>query len=98
MPDGRRKRIAMNTHDRESLRNLAKQYAEICARPVQDERRALWRRHNSLKQTRPLIYVRAFAWKEMPRATCVCEDPVPHPVDPDARPAGLSRLPCRHYA
>ncbi len=57
------------------LREWVRQYADICREPVQDERRALWRRHNSLKPTRPLIYVRAFAWSEMPQATCLCEDP-----------------------
>jgi len=57
------------------LRDLAKQYRDICAEPVQDERRALWRAHNSLIRTRPLIYTRAFAWQEMPHAHCVCSDP-----------------------
>lgn len=65
----------MNSHDKVILRDLAKQYCEICAQPVQNERRMLWRRHNSLTKTRPLIYVRAFAWKEMPQAECLCEDP-----------------------
>ena len=57
------------------LRDLAKSYLDVCRDPVQDERRALWRRHNSLKPTRPLIYVRAFAWTEMPESVCVCTDP-----------------------
>lgn len=65
----------MKDHDKTILRDLAKQYAELPAQPVQDERRALWRQHNSLKKTRPLIYVRAFAWKEMPQSQCLCEDP-----------------------
>jgi len=62
--------------DRQIIRELAKQYVEICAAPVQDERRCLWRAHNSLKPTRPLIYVRAFAWREMAESKCLCEDPV----------------------
>ena len=62
-------------HDVSILRELAKQYVEICADPVQDVRRDLWRQHNSLKKTRPLIYVRAFAWSEMPKANCSCHDP-----------------------
>ncbi len=62
--------------DRRVIRDLAKQYREICAAPVQTERRDLWRRHNSLVMTPPLIYVRAFAWHEMPQAACVCEDPL----------------------
>lgn len=58
------------------LRDLAKSYLDVCRDPVQEERRALWRRHNSLKPTRPLIYVRAFAWPEMAESACVCTDPV----------------------
>ena len=65
----------MATKDTEILRELAKQYKDICADPVQEERRALWRKHNSLKGTRPLIYVRAFAWHEMPQSECMCENP-----------------------
>jgi len=65
----------MNSHDKTILRDLARQYLEITAQPIQEERRALWREHNSLKRTRPLIYARAFAWKEMPHAKCLCEDP-----------------------
>jgi len=61
--------------DRDILRDLARQYLDICRRPVQEERRALWRRHNSLKGTRPLIYVRAFAWQEMLQSRCRCQDP-----------------------
>ncbi len=58
------------------IRDLAKQYAEIAAKPIQDERRALWRDHNSLIRTRPLIYVRWLAaWQEHPDATPTCEDP-----------------------
>ena len=64
----------MNSNDKTILRELAKHYAEVAAQPIQNERRSLWRRHNSLKKTRPLIYVRAFAWQEMPQAQCFCED------------------------
>ena len=63
------------THDRTILRELAQQYMEVCARPEQAQRRALWRKHNSLHGERPLIYVRAFAWKEMPEATLHCQEP-----------------------
>lgn len=60
--------------DKTILRNLAQRYAKICANPVQNIRRDLWRKHNSLKETSPLIYVRAFAWPEMPESKCVCKD------------------------
>lgn len=58
------------------LRDLAAHYMEICSDPVMDKRRDLWRRHNSLKRTPPLIYVRAFAWQEMPQSKLQCQDPL----------------------
>jgi len=61
--------------DREILRDVARRYMEICRNPDQQRRRADWRRHNSLKRTRTLIYVRAFAADEMAACRCVCEDP-----------------------
>jgi len=58
------------------LRELAKKYAELCARQIQDERRDLWRKHNSLKRTRPLVYVRWFAAaNEIIEPHLECEDP-----------------------
>ncbi len=66
----------LNQSDLQIIRNLAKQYRDLCADPVQEKRRALWKRHNSLEMTRPLIYARAFAWQEMPQAGCTCEDPL----------------------
>lgn len=57
------------------LRELAKRYVEICNKDIQEERRDLWRKHNSLIRTRPLIYVRAFAWSEVPESRLECQDP-----------------------
>jgi hypothetical protein len=61
--------------DVQILRDLADQYREVAGKEVQDERRDLWRRHNSLVRTRPLIYVRAFAWREVPDSELQCRDP-----------------------
>jgi hypothetical protein len=59
------------------LRDLAKRYVEICAKPIQAERRDLWRRHNSLVRTRPLIYARWLAaWHEAPESRLQCTDPL----------------------
>ena len=66
----------MANTDRTLLRTLAQRYLDVCRQPVQNERRRLWRQHNSLKWTPPLIYVRAFAWHEMPQARCQCSDPL----------------------
>jgi hypothetical protein len=61
--------------DREILRDLAKRYMEICSAPEQKRRRDLWRKHNSLVRSEPPIYVRAFAWGEMPESKLSCADP-----------------------
>ena len=71
--------------ERELLRELARQYVAACADPAQKIRRDLWRRHNSLKPTRPLIYVRAFAWKEMPHSQCRIADPFLRTVEDGLR-------------
>ncbi len=47
--------------DIQVLRALAERYAEVAAHPIQQERRDLWMRHNSLQPTRPLITVQ-FNW------------------------------------
>ncbi|MFC1717898.1 hypothetical protein ACFL6S_29830 [Candidatus Poribacteria bacterium] len=64
----------MTPKDRKTLRDLAKRYLDICNTSEQQERRKRWRSHNSFKGDRPLIYVRAFAWREMPQSKCQCED------------------------
>ncbi|MFW5745658.1 MAG: hypothetical protein ACOC2D_20470 [Spirochaetota bacterium] len=62
----------------ERLREIAKRVRDLADDPVQNEKRDLWRRHNSLENTRPLIYARAFAWREVvsPSLEHVCTDPL----------------------
>lgn len=45
-----------STRDREILRRLAGEVAALAARPIEAEKRDLWRRHNALEVTRPLIF------------------------------------------
>ena len=61
--------------DIQILREQTRRYVDLTQQPHQQDRRRLWRLLNSLKPERPLIYVRAFAWQEMPEARCQCEDP-----------------------
>ncbi len=75
----------MQATDRSILRELASRYAEVCADPIMDERRDLWRRHNALQRTRAPIYVRAFAWHEMPASALRCQDPALHAVEDTLR-------------
>lgn len=59
------------------LRDLARQVADIAAKPVQDQRRDLWRRHNSLQRTRPLVLSLGMPfWSEiLPDEQLSCQDP-----------------------
>jgi hypothetical protein len=42
--------------DRRVLHRLAGEVASLAARPAEDEKRELWRRHNALEATRPLVF------------------------------------------
>lgn len=48
--------IFIDMEDKNVLRELAKKIAELSARPVEDEHRDLWYRHNALEKTRPLVF------------------------------------------
>jgi hypothetical protein len=69
-----------DTHDVQVVRELARQYAEIAALPVQEERRRLWAAHFSLKPTRPLILATYGMWNVWCREVfgdgrMLCRDP-----------------------
>lgn len=49
-------RYSLSQRDRQVLRDLAKQVAELAARPMESEKRELWYRHNALEPTRPLVF------------------------------------------
>lgn len=65
----------ISSHDRRILRELAQQVADIAALPIQEERRKLWKRHNSLRPMLPMILVfPEGAWEELlPEHVLVCE-------------------------
>jgi len=69
----------MNKQDKEIIRNLAGQAAEIAALPIQEEKRRLWRNLNSLKPDRPMVMIDQVCWNEMNVdniLTLQCEDPL----------------------
>lgn len=71
-----------SNHDVQVLRELARRYADVAHKPVQDERRDLWRKHNSLVRTRPPIYVRWLAaWHEAAENRLECHGPFFHPYE-----------------
>ena len=47
---------SMTAKDREIIRDLARQVAELAARPIEQEKRDLWYKHNALESTRPVIF------------------------------------------
>jgi len=48
--------LKISKQDREVLRRLAGQVAELAARPIEQEKAELWYQHNNLEPTRPLIF------------------------------------------
>lgn len=67
-----------NKQDTDLIRDLAAELAEIAALPVQEEKRALWRKLNGLKPQRPMVMMDQFCWNEMnigDELTLRCSDP-----------------------
>lgn len=73
--------------DRAVIRELAKKVAEIAAMPIQAERRELWKRHNSLRPVRPLIYLSPEgAWRELlPESVLRCQGKDARGIERDLR-------------
>jgi hypothetical protein len=68
----------LNAHDIDIIRQLAAQIAEIAALPIQDEKRALWRKLNALHPERPMVMIDQVCWHEMnvdDELTLQCRDP-----------------------
>ncbi|MEW6749620.1 MAG: hypothetical protein AB1505_01410 [Candidatus Latescibacterota bacterium] len=57
--------MSVNRRDREVLRSLASQVAQIAALPVQQETRALWKALNRLQPVRPMVMIDQVCWHEM---------------------------------
>ena len=71
--------MLVNRKDRDILRELANQIAEIAALPVQQETIALWKAINALKPVRPMVMIEQIPWHEMDvngELTLQTEDPV----------------------
>jgi len=51
--------------DKTILRDLANKIADIASLPVQEEKKQMWKKLNSLKSVRPLIWMDEICWHEM---------------------------------
>jgi len=67
--------MIFSTADSVTLRSLAAQVAELAARPIEKEKELLWRQHNALAPTRPLIFCDPEnGWNEIiPPAALTCQ-------------------------
>jgi len=66
-------------NDKTIIRELAKQVAEIAAKPVQEEKRQLWRSLNGLKPQRPMVMLDQICWHELNHdgsldILCTCDE------------------------
>jgi hypothetical protein len=57
--------IELSGSDREILRTLASQLAEVAALPVHAEKARLWQKLNDLQSQRPMVWVNEICWHEM---------------------------------
>ena len=73
--------------ERTVLRDLARRVAEIAALPEMEERRALWRRHNSMEKSRPAVYINPQgSWGELlPASSLECAGARARSIETDLR-------------
>ena len=57
--------MAFTQNDRRIVGDLARRVAEIAALPVQDKKRAMWTRLNSLEDVRPMVWINEIPWWEL---------------------------------
>lgn len=71
--------LTISPQERGILRSLAQKVAHLAARPVEEEKRQLWYRHNALQSTRPLVFCDPEnGWREIiPPESLACSNPLP---------------------
>ncbi|MDP6525022.1 MAG: hypothetical protein QGI24_10790 [Kiritimatiellia bacterium] len=57
--------IVISADDKDILRRLGGEIAEISALPIQKENAGLWKKTNSLKSERPVVWINEIPWNEM---------------------------------
>ena len=69
--------MSVSASDREIIRRLAAEVAEVAALPCQQTTADLWRRLNDLEPARPMVWINELPWHEMnvdDELTLRCED------------------------
>ncbi len=57
--------MTISQHDKDVLRRLVEEQAEIAVLPVHKEKAELWRRLNDLEPVRPMVWINEIPWNEM---------------------------------
>ncbi len=57
--------LTLSNDERDVLRRLVAEQAEIAALPIHKEKAELWRRVNQLEPVRPLVWINEIPWHEM---------------------------------
>ena len=57
--------IVVTEEDKKILRELGKRVADVGTLPVQQQRKAMWTRMNSLQDTRAMVWINEVCWNEM---------------------------------
>ena len=57
--------ITLKQRDKDILRRLASDLADIAALPVHKEKARLWRKLNDLQSERPMVWINEICWNEM---------------------------------
>lgn len=57
--------IVLSQSDKDILRALAREVAEIATLPVHDEKANLWNKLNCLESERPMVWINEVCWNEM---------------------------------
>jgi len=76
------------SNDIDILRVLGEQLARIATLPVQDEKKAMWRALNGLRDVRPMVCLDQLPWHELnidDELTLQCEDPFLRSLEQDIR-------------
>ena len=70
--------LRLSSRDKEVLRGLAAAVAELTVRPMEDQKKNLWRRLNDLESTRPLVFCDPEnGWNEIiAQDQILCEKPL----------------------
>jgi hypothetical protein len=81
--------MTLTDSDKQIVRDLARRVTEIAQDPVNDLKRDMWTRLNSLERVRPLVHIQAIAWniweELVPPDSLEAEDPFARQHELDMR-------------